>query len=165
MVKRLIVLMLVACFALSTGLVYAVGYGDSKGTHEKGNKDGGFEDKIHNKAMLILKNKEELGLSDEQVKQIKDLKYSSKKDLIKKKADIEVAALDIQQAMCADEADLGATNALIDKKYDLKKAKAKAIVAGCFAIKDILTKDQQEKLKSLCEFSGKKGKDKTKDKR
>ena len=101
-------------------------------------------------------------ISDEQVKKIKGLKVSTKKDLIRKKADIDIVALDIKSALWEDEVDLATVNALIDRKYDLKKEKAKSLVAAYAALKGILTEEQRDKLKTL--YRG--GKDKkTKNKR
>ena len=157
--KRLIVFMLVVCFALLTTDLYAehgMMQGKMKGSH------GDFSDKVCKKAMMILKNQEELGLSDEQVKKIKGLKVSTRKDLIRKKADIDIVALDIKSALWEDEVDLATVNALIDRKYDLKKEKAKSLVAAYAALKGILTEEQRDKLKTL--YRG--GKDKkTKNKR
>ena len=108
-----------------------------------------LEDKFFKKAGMILSNKEELGLSDEQVNKVKELKMNTKKDLIRKDAEIEILALEIKSEMWKDPADTVAVNKLVDKKYDLKKETTKALVAGCAALKDVLTKDQKAKLKEL----------------
>lgn len=150
--RRLVIAVLFVCVALLATHVYAEGHGKMKGGH------GDFEGKFYKKAMLIVKNQEELGLSDEEVKKIKDLKVATKKDLIRKKAEIEVLGLDIMAAMWEDTINLEAVNTLIDKKYELKKQKTKSIVAACVALKGILTEEQQEKLKSLICGSGKKSK-------
>ncbi len=109
----------------------------------------GFGEKFFSKAHLILKNKEELGLSDKQVKEIKDLKIETKKDLIRKKPEIDIVALDIKAAMWGKKIDTGAINSLIDKKYDLKKEKAKSLVRARAAVNGILTDEQNDKLKGL----------------
>ena len=90
---------------------------------------------------MMLSNKEELGLSDEQVNKVKELKMNTKKDIIRKDAEIEILALEIKSEMWKDPADTVAVNKLVDKKYDLKKETTKALVAGCAALKDVLTKD------------------------
>ncbi len=149
--KRFIVVAMFLCFAFLTTQVYAE-HGNMKGGH------GGFEGKFYKKAMLIIKNQDELGLSDEEVKKIKGLKIATKKDLIRKDAEIEVLGLDIMAAMWEDAIDLEAVNVLIDKKYELKKEKAKSIVAAYATLKTMLTKEQQKKLKSLVCESGKKSK-------
>ena len=146
MYKRLIVLVFVVSLALMASYAYAEGEGrwKAKGHHWD------FEKKVVHKAMLLIKNQEELGLTDEQVKKIKDLKIATKKDVIKKKADIEILGLDIKAALWEDTVDLNAINDLIDKKYDLKKEKTKSLVAAYVELKGVLTEEQKAKLKDLC---------------
>ncbi len=108
-----------------------------------------FDGKVFHKAYFLLKNKEELGLSDEQVKEIKDLKLKVKKDSITRKAEIETLALDIKAKMHEETIDTEDINGLIDKKYELKKAKSKSLVEAYVTLKDILTKEQKKELKSL----------------
>lgn len=144
------ILLVLVCLSLLVPSVYAE-HGKMKSGH------GDFSQKFYKKAMMIIKNQEELGLSDEQVEKIKDLKISTKKDLIRKKAEIDILALDIKASMWEDTIDLDAVNALIDKKYEIKKEKAKALVAACAVLKSTLTADQKKKMKSLCR-KGMKGK-------
>lgn len=119
----------------------------------------GIEEKVSYKTRLFLKNQEELGLSDEQIKKIKDLNLQTMKDSIKAKAEIEIIALDIKAKMQEETIDTAAINKLIDEKYELKKAKAKSSVKAYAGLKNILTKEQKEKLKGLfkkCEIKKKK---------
>ncbi len=143
MCKRFIVLMLLVCFALSTTYVYAE-HGMKK------DHKGDLSSKFYLKAMMVIKNQEELGLSDEQVKKIKDLKITTKKEVIRKKAEIDILAIDIKAAMWEDSVDVNAVNALIDKKYELKKEKTKALIAAYVALKNVFTEEQKKKLKGLC---------------
>ena len=55
--------------------------------------------------------------------------------------------MDIKEAMWSDNLDLEAINTLIDKKYDLKKAKAKSSIADYAELKGILTEEQKAKMK------------------
>jgi len=144
MVKRFIVFVLLVCFGLMASYAYAEGHGKTKGHHWD------FEKKVVHKAMLLIKNQEELGLTEEQVKKIKDLKIATKKDVIKKKADIEILGLDIKAALWEDTVDLSALNALIDTKYELKKEKTKSLVAAYVELKGVLTEEQKAKFKDLC---------------
>ncbi|GAG18917.1 unnamed protein product [marine sediment metagenome] len=109
----------------------------------------GLGKKFFFKTHMVLKNQDELGLSDKQVKEIKDLKMKTKKDLIRKKAEIDLVALDIKVAMHEEQIDTGAIDKLIDQKYDLKKEKAKSLVGAYAAVKGTLTDEQKSKLKSL----------------
>jgi len=134
------------CTALALNLVAFdafAGHGKEKGHHFN------LEDKFSKKAYFILKNKEELGLSDKQVEQIKGLKIKTKKNLISKKAELEILGLDVKSAMWTDPLDVNTVNKLIDKKYDLKKDKAKSLVGAYAALKGLLTEEQKEKMKAL----------------
>lgn len=151
--KKLTVVVFVAMFLLlgsflSTSYAYEQGKGkrcqQGKGQHQKS-----LDEKILYKAHLYLENKEELGLTDEQATAIKDLKLKVKKSLVMMKAEIEVAALDVKAALYKDSIGADAVNALIDKKYELKKAKAKSLVSAYAELKSILTKKQKDKLKEI----------------
>ncbi|HDP16463.1 MAG TPA: hypothetical protein ENN16_01255 [Candidatus Omnitrophica bacterium] len=149
--KRLAIIVFLVCFVFSATHVYA----------ERGKTKDGSGDmlgKFCQKVMLIVKNQEELGLSDVQVKEIKDLKMATKKDMIMKKAEIDVLALDIKAGLWEDEIDVTALNGLVDKKYEIKKEKAKSLIAAYASLKGMLTKEQQVKLKELkakCMMMGK----------
>ena len=110
---------------------------------------GNKGDKVATKAALILKNKEELGLTAKQEDQINALLLKSKKDSIRQDAEIEILGLEIKDKMREDAINLKEINPLIDKKYDLKKAKTKSSLAAYAELKSILTDKQRETLKGL----------------
>jgi len=119
-----------------------------------------LEEKFSKKALFFLKNQEELGLSDEQIEKIKNLKIKIKKDIIGKDAELEIVSLDLQSGLWKEKIDTIVLNELIDKKYDLKKGKAKFLVEAYAALKDILTEEQKENMKSVwmkCKKEMKKG--------
>ncbi len=136
---------------LSAAFADTHGAGMKKEYHHKDKdyKKADLESKFFYKAHKLLKKKEELGLTEKQVDKIVDLKVATKKDLIRKKADIEILALDIKSQLYEERINVRAVNDLIDKKYEIKKAKAKALVAACAELKGVLTKAQKEKLKWL----------------
>lgn len=142
MLKRVIAVVCLMCFGLLTSQAYAE-HGRMKGGY------GDMEEKVCRKAGWIIKNQEELGLSDEQVGKINDLNLATKKDMIKKKAEIEILSLDIKAGLREDEIDIAGLNALIDKKYEIKKEKTKSLVSAYAALKGILTEEQQKKIKEL----------------
>jgi len=109
------------------------------------------------KARIVLQNREELALTDEQITQIRILKADAQKDSIRKEAEIDVLKVDISSQMREEEIDSEAINALIDKKYDLKKLKAKASVKAYVALREVLTEEQKEKMHSLWCAKGKHG--------
>jgi hypothetical protein len=117
-------------------------------------KGGGHEadsikDKFFRKAHFYLDKKAELGLTEEQVSKIENLKLSLKKDLIRNEADVEVLALDIKAKLMEDKVNASDVNGLIDKKYDLKKDAAKKTVSAFAELKTVLTDDQKTKAKGL----------------
>ncbi len=101
------------------------------------------------KARWILGNSGALGLSDQQVQAVKDLKTSVKKSLVKQDADIELVGVDVGANLKEKKIDVNATNSLLDKKYDLKKARAKSLVKALADLKGILTDAQYDQLKKL----------------
>ncbi len=124
-------------------------------------KDGGhghkygLEEKVFKKMHLALKNQEQLGLSDEQYDKIKTLKINTKKDLIKRHAEIDLIGVDIKSKLWDETIDVKGINKLIDEKYNLKKEKAKALIAVYAQLKTILSKEQKEKFKKLMQYRDK----------
>ncbi len=108
-----------------------------------------FEKKFSYKAEFILKNREELGLSVEQVDKIEGLQIKVEKDLIRKAAEMDILALDMKEELREDPVNVGAVNKLLDKKYNLKKEKAKLLAGAYVALKNTLTPEQKGKLGSL----------------
>jgi len=151
--RMAVVVVLVMTFGLIGSAVFADHgeKGECQYEKEKGDLEAQFSDKAH----LLMKNQEELGLSDEQMTKIHDLKMNTKKDLIRRDAEIEILALDIKSALHEETIDTKAVNALIDKKYDLKKEKTKMLVGAYAALKETLTKEQKEKMKGLWKNSKK----------
>lgn len=130
-----------------------------------GKGGGDLKSKFFHKAHYIMSNAEELGLSEEQVKDIENLKYDVKKDMIQRGADIEVLGIDIKRLLMDKNINVETVNKMIDQKYELKKEKSKALVAALAELKNSLSDEQYQKLKDM--WSGKKtgyhGKDKKKD--
>ncbi|MFH0763338.1 MAG: Spy/CpxP family protein refolding chaperone [Candidatus Omnitrophota bacterium] len=134
-------------FALIFGILavgaYAGDYGKTKGDRYD------LEGKFSKKAEFLLKNQEELKLSDEQAAKIKDLELNTQKEIISKDAQLEIAGLDLQSSLGKDAVNTDEVNKLIDKKYDLKKEKDKSLVNAYAALNNILTEEQKEKIKGL----------------
>jgi len=120
---------------------------------DRGYKDGhhkyGLDKKVLKKFHLILTHKDDLGLSDEQVKKIKGLKIKTKKNLIKQKAEIDLIKIDIKSSLWEDKIDIKTIEKLIDQKYEIKKEKAKALINSYAELKNILSDEQKAKLKSI----------------
>ncbi len=125
----------------------------------KGSGQGcGFEKKLFSKLHLVLIHQEKLKLTEEQIGKIKQLKMSTKKDLIKREAEIDLVTVDIKTKICENNICQKSIGELIDKKYDLKKTKAKALVGVFAELKDILSDEQKKQLgKIVCKASKKSG--------
>ncbi len=144
-------LMAIAAAVLVTilAVAIAISFADEYGCKESKGHYGKSKSEVESKAYKILKYGEELRLSDIQIDKIKELLLKSKKDAIKQDAEIEVITLDIKSQMRADNIDTEVINTLIDKKYELKKAKAKSSMAAYIQLKSILTNKQKGRLKKL----------------
>jgi hypothetical protein len=108
-----------------------------------------LDEKFFFKAHFILKHQLELGLSDDQVKSIVALKMEAKKYLIKQDAEIEVLKIDIMGKLGEEKLDKEAIGQLIDKKFELKKAKAKYFLDAYATLKGTLTEDQKKAGKAI----------------
>lgn len=167
--------LLTAVFLLTAGPVFADPpgsmHGKSKGMHSssgsygspghrmghrKGHDDHGSGDmhnRDHQKAMMffkhMLKNKEAMSLTDEQVQQLRDLKINYKKDRIGIKAQVDLAKVDLhallwdEQSKLADiETQMNNVHALMTK---LHMASIKAGRDG----KAVLTDEQRARIDAM----------------
>lgn len=100
----------------------------------------------------IWKNKslaKEIGVSEEQVKKIKDLSIATEKKLIKIRADMELKEIDLREVLDADKPDEGKAINLI-KEIMKKKTEAWILkIKQRIAMKKTLTTEQMEKLKEF----------------
>ncbi|MFA5038331.1 MAG: hypothetical protein WC732_01475 [Candidatus Omnitrophota bacterium] len=113
------------------------------------------EDKFYYKAHYLLANAGEIGLSDEQIKSIKQIKLRVKKSAVLKEAEIKTLGLDLLDALDKDTVDMKAIAEIIEKKYDLKKQRTKELIKGYVDLKGALTKDQVQKVKESLKGTGK----------
>ena len=121
----------------------------AKWEHGSKGKKQDLEHKFYKKAYMCLENADALGLSDDQIEELKNLKHGTKKDVIQKNADIEILGLDARHLLYQDEVDLDALNSIIDQKYDVKKAKAKVLVKAIAELKGLLSENQMDSLKAI----------------
>ncbi len=140
----------VVALAFSWGLTSSQTFACSgKGRECSSKHDQPLDKKFMKKMHMIFIYQDELGVTDEQLAQLKKIKIATKKSLIEKQAAIDVLKVDIRSSLHNPEIDLSAINKLIDKKYEIKKAKSKQVVASIAELKKILTKDQLKQLKAM----------------
>jgi hypothetical protein len=142
--KKFTIVSLVAFFVITLPTL-AYTDGDCKKMKHKDN----LEEKVFKKAHMIMKNKDELRLSENQITEIKKIKVNAKKDLIRKKAEIDVISVDIKSRLWDETIDVSGINKLVDQKYDLKKEKTKSLIAAYAELKKILSEEQKGILKEL----------------
>ena len=124
-------------------------YGKSKKMYKDKDKGMTMEYAFFKKVKKIYSNQEDLGVTEEQLGKVKEVKIALKKDLISKKAELDLVKVDITSLMYNDEFSEEVMDGLIDKKYDIKKAKEKRIVSACVSLNGLLTEEQKTKMKEL----------------
>lgn len=146
MKTRLLFLPLLLAAALSLGF-----HG-----HAPDQSSGGWslEEKFFAKAHFMLAEEEALGLSEEQVRAVRSLKMEVKKRLIQDEAQVETLAVDLHSLFYEDTVDLEQVNPLIDKKFEIKREKAKFVAGAIAKLKAILSDEQRQTLKGLWKKKG-----------
>jgi Spy/CpxP family protein refolding chaperone len=98
---------------------------------------------------LIIRNREKLGLSSEQVKNLERLRNDFEKESIRKEADIRVAKMDLRDLLEAQPVDMSKVEAKVREierlRADLRFARIRTVAKG----KEQLTADQRKKLEEL----------------
>ncbi len=100
-------------------------------------------DKLKGKAKMLWLHKDELGLTKEQMSQLKEIKHSAIKDIIRLQADVDVAKVDIDGEMWSEQIDTAKVNRLIDTKYGAKTNIAKTYVKALADMQKVLSEEQR----------------------
>jgi len=135
---------------LVAGMIASPVLAQSCGCGKKGREKKCMGKKVIKKIKMIYENQEALKVSDAQLDKLKEIKIDLKKSMIKKKAEIDLAKVDVKTLLYDDPVDVQAINALVDKKYDLKAEKTKVAVAAYAEFKKVLSVEQKEALKKIC---------------
>jgi Spy/CpxP family protein refolding chaperone len=144
--RRFFVVPLAAILFFSAGSISPL-TAEARHPHFRGSGD--LEMFFFHKAVFYLSCADELGLTEDQVEKIKGLKMGVKKELIRKESELEILKLDIESALREKQIDVKAVNALVDKKYEIAKAKTKFLVQSLADLKRVLSEEQHAKAKSL----------------
>ncbi len=98
---------------------------------------------------LMLRNREKLGLSDEQVRRMEQLRTDFEKESIRKDADRKVAEMDLDALLNAPTVDIAKVEAKVreieKQRADLRIARIRAIEKA----KEQLTAEQRKKLQEV----------------
>jgi Spy/CpxP family protein refolding chaperone len=98
---------------------------------------------------MIIRNREKLGLSTEQVRNLERLRNDFQKESIRKEADIRVAKMDLDDLLAAQPVDMTKVEAKVREierlRADLRFARIRTVQKG----KEQLSADQRKKLDEL----------------
>ena len=114
---------------------------------QKGHKS--LEQKFYKKVHFLMQHQEEIGLSEEQIESVREIKHKLKKDIIARDAEVDTIKVDIYAKLYDKKVDVEGIKQLIDQKYEFKKSKAKAVVEAYAAVKDLLSEEQYETMKKV----------------
>jgi Spy/CpxP family protein refolding chaperone len=89
---------------------------------------------------------DELGLTDEQMENIKDAQYDFRKAEIGLRADLKTSRLELRHLMMQEKPDQKEITNLVDKIADTRKDLMKNNIDRKLAMKEILTREQFKKL-------------------
>ncbi len=126
-------------------------YGHRGGHHEK---HGG---KGRDPFRHILRFAHALGLSADQVQQIKDKQFEFKKQQIELRAQHEIAHLELDKLVHSGTVDEGAIRSVGDRIKQIKSKKIDGMIEAKIALLKILTDEQRKKIATLRAHGGGKG--------
>lgn len=123
-----------------------------KGDCDKGDCDTNqcpIVSKIMKKAKFFLKNQKEIGLSEDQVAQIKAIKMDTKKSSLRQSAEMEIFKMDIEDKLSDPKLDVEGLNSMLDQASSGWGTGAKASVATYVKLKAVLNEQQMAKAKEI----------------
>jgi len=96
-----------------------------------------------------------LGLDEKQMEAIKEIKSRVMKDTIRKRADLEVARIDLKDIIHKDQVDMNAAETMLKKIASLQTDIRLSHIKAMQEIKSKLTPEQRKKLKEMREIGPK----------
>ena len=96
-----------------------------------------------------LQNADKLGLTDDQVNKITPIHRELQKKMIRYKADIEIAAIELKEIMDKKDFDLEKASAQVKKIEELKTNKHLEMLKSMKEVRSILTDEQFNKMKKM----------------
>jgi Spy/CpxP family protein refolding chaperone len=103
---------------------------------------------------IVLMNREQLGLTTQQVDSFRKLGMDSRRAAIRRHADLQIAKLDLMGLRFSDPVDMGKIEAKVREIEKFKGDGSIARIRTAEAAKAQLTAEQREKLKSLRPMRG-----------
>jgi Spy/CpxP family protein refolding chaperone len=119
-------------------------YSGHSGHSGMGYEDGAYEGMEHYGSLSPLAMKDQLGLSDDQVNQLRPLEMEYRKTLIHNEADLQVAMVDMGVLLDAKQPDRAAIARKVDEIGQLQKDMMLYRVDAFLKLKETLTHEQYE---------------------
>lgn len=92
---------------------------------------------------------EKLKLTDEQIEKLEKVSLEGRKNMIKLRADLEIAELELEPLMEAKKFDREKVEAILDKTESIRAKMAKERIKTLLDTREILTSEQYQKLKQM----------------
>lgn len=137
--------------AENSGATCPLAQGDPSCTSKKSDCESQcpINNKILKKAHFFIENKDAIGLSEDQVHEIKTIKMNTKKKIIRQNADMEIFEIELWQLLHSKPANQEAVNQMIDQASAGWGSEAKAAVQSYLDVKAVLTEAQMTKAKAI----------------
>jgi Spy/CpxP family protein refolding chaperone len=103
---------------------------------------------------MVLMNRQELGLTPQQVDSLRKLGMDSRRAAIRRRADLQLAKLDLMSLRFSDPVDMGKIESKVREIEKFRGDGSIARIRTAEAAKAQLTAEQREKLKSLRPIRG-----------
>lgn len=123
-------------------------FGHKGDGHRKGEREM-LTSWVNFKSCFYLQHAKDLGLTKEQIDKIRATSLEFNKKRVRDIAEAKATMMDLVFELHQDNPDQGKLNSFIDKKSDIKKGLDKAAIQAVLDIRNTLTPEQKEKVKSL----------------
>jgi Spy/CpxP family protein refolding chaperone len=97
----------------------------------------------------LLSLRDELGLTDDQVKRLRELRMDREKQAINDRATVEILELELRELLFEEDVDIKAVDTKIDRIASLNAKMHKDRIHGMLDSRKVLTAEQQKKMKDL----------------
>ncbi len=135
---------------LSLGLA---GWGAQRGMME-GREQGRGPEQMAGTLLSLLQNdrvKTELGLSDQQVTQLRKIVVDTEKSAIQTRAQLAVRGIELREMLRGDNPDRAAIEKKVQEISDLRGQMMKQHIEALLQAKSVLTPEQQKKIETFLE--------------
>ena len=124
--------------------------GIHRGPHTVGRGDG-FMRRSPGERHFLWRKLMSLDLTEKQKGAIKEIKSRSMKEAIKKRADLEIARIEMKDLLHKDSVDMGAIEAMLKKTESLRTDLRLSHIKAREEMKAMLTPEQKKKFKEMLE--------------